>query len=120
VDADERGFRVALVADEFVNPPPGGLDVLAVLAGEDWGAIQLPPAWYPDDVARPLLDQVAEHVEEFVRHDYDLVRVGDRAGLAQALGALGVAAPVAITPLTDDELRAFLAAHATVRSSRPV
>jgi hypothetical protein len=119
VDADERGFRVALVADEFVNPPPGGLDVLAVLAGEDWGAIQLPPAWYPDDVAGPLLDQVAEHVEEFVRHGYDVVRVGDRAGLAQALGALGVASPVAIAPLTEDELRTFLA-NASVRSSRPV
>ncbi|HVC84712.1 MAG TPA: hypothetical protein VNC12_05605 [Solirubrobacteraceae bacterium] len=120
MDADARGFRVALVADEFVNPPPGGLDVLAVLAGEDWGAIQLPPEWYPDDVAGPLLDQVAEHVEEFVRHDYDVVRVGDRAGLAQALRALGVAAPVAITPVTDDELRAFLATHASVRPSRPV
>ena len=120
MDADERGFRVALVADEFVNPSPGGLDVLAVLAGENWGAIQLPPAWYPDDVAGPLLDQVAEHVEEFVRHDYDLVRVGDRAGLAQALGALGVASPEAIAPVTEDELRAFLASNATVRSSRPV
>ena len=120
MDADERGFRVALVADEFVNPPPGGLDALAVLAGENWGAIQLPPAWYPDDVAGPLLDQIAEHVEEFVRHDYDVVRVGDRAGLAQALGALGVASPATIAPLTEDELRAFLVANATVRSSRPV
>jgi hypothetical protein len=120
VDADARGFRVALVADEFVNPPPGGLDVLAVLAGEDWGAIGLPPGWYPDDVAGPLLDQVAEHVEEFVRHDYDVVCVGDRAGLAQALGALGVAAPAAITPGTAEELRAFLATHASVRSSGPV
>ncbi|HXR10918.1 MAG TPA: hypothetical protein VN770_01370 [Gaiellaceae bacterium] len=120
MDVDERGFRVALVADEFVNPPHGGLDVLAVLAREGWGAIQLPPGWYPDDVAGPLLDQVAEHFEEFVRHDYDVVLVGDRAGLAQALGALGVALPVAIAPVTEDELRAFLATKATVRSSRPV
>ena len=29
---DERSFRIALVADRYVNPPPGGLDALAVLA----------------------------------------------------------------------------------------
>jgi hypothetical protein len=45
MDIDKRGFRVALVADELVNAPPGGFDVLEVLTQEEWGVIQLPPAW---------------------------------------------------------------------------
>ena len=40
MDGDARSFRVALVADEFLNPPPGGLDALAVLERIDWGAMQ--------------------------------------------------------------------------------
>jgi hypothetical protein len=114
VDADERGFRVALVADEFVNPAPGGLDALAVLARADWGAIQLPPQWYPEHVAAQLLDQVAEHVEEFVRHRYDVVLIGARAGLAEALGALGMDTLDAIAPATAHELQSFLAARGSV------
>jgi hypothetical protein len=35
VKPDERSFRIALVADRYVNPPPGGLDALAVLARAD-------------------------------------------------------------------------------------
>jgi hypothetical protein len=108
VDSDERGFRVALVADEFVNPAPGGLDALAVLEREGWGAIQLPPQWYPHDVAAQLLDQVAEHLDEFVRHGYDVVLVGARAGLADALATIGATLPDATTPSTTAELLAFL------------
>jgi hypothetical protein len=108
VDADERGFRVALVADEYVNPPPGGLEALPVLAACGWGAIQLPPAWYPDDVAAPLLVEVAEHVEEFERRGYAVVLVGSRAGLAEGLGALGLALPDAVVPAGAAELEAFL------------
>jgi hypothetical protein len=118
VDEDERGFRVALVADEYVNPAPGGLDALAVLESAGWGAIQLPPPWYPDDVAVPLLDQVAEHVDEFARHGYDVVLVGARAGLAQALERTGRALPDAIDPASAAELQAFLTASETARPSR--
>jgi hypothetical protein len=115
MDGDERGFRVALVAAELVNPPAGGVDALAVLEAEGWGVIQLPAAWYPDDVAAPLLEQVAEQVDEFARHGYDVVRVGDRAGLAEALGALGVAAPPALpAPRDTDELEAFLQSRPAV------
>jgi hypothetical protein len=120
VDSDERGFRVALVADEFVNPAPGGLDALAILADADWGAIQLPPLWYPDEVAAQLLEQVAEHVEEFVRHRYDVVVVGARRGLAEALAALGVDLPDGIAPAAEDELRAFLASRGNARPERAV
>ena len=108
MDFDERGFRVALVADEFVNPPADGLDALAILTDEGWGAMQLPPAWYPEAVAGPLLEQVAEHAEEFARHGYDVVLVGDRAGLDDALRTVGLEAPPSVNPTTADELRAFL------------
>jgi hypothetical protein len=108
MDIDKRGFRVALVADELVNPPPGGFDVLDVLTQAEWGAIQLPPAWYPPEVAGQLLEQVAEHAEEFARHGYDLVLVGDRTGLSEALSKVGVPEPDSAAPATADELREFL------------
>jgi hypothetical protein len=115
MDGDERGFRVALVAAELVNPPAGGLDALAVLEAEGWGAIQLPAAWYPDDVAAPLLEHVAEQADEFARHGYDVVLVGGRAGLAAALAALGVPPPPALpAPQCADELRAFLQSRPAV------
>jgi hypothetical protein len=113
MDGDERGFRIALVASELVNPPDGGLDALAVLADAGWGVIQLPAAFYPDDVAAPLLEQVAEAVEEFARHGYDVVQIGDRAGLSEALARLHLEPPPRIAPATAGELHAFLA-------SRPV
>lgn len=108
MDVDRRGFRVALVADELVNPSPGGVDALEVLREEGWGAIQLPPVWYPPEVAGQLLEQVAEHAEEFARHGYDVVLVGRRAGLKQALNGVGVPEPDSATPTTADELREFL------------
>jgi hypothetical protein len=109
VDADERGFRVALVAGELLNPGEGELDALAVLEDEDWGAIQLPAAEYRDAVAGPLLDQAAEQAGEFARNGYTLAVVRGRAGLDEALARAGVAAPPAADPATADELRAFLA-----------
>jgi len=115
MEGDERGFRVALVAAELVNPPAGGLDALAVLEAEGWGVVQLPAAWYPDDVAAPLLEHVAEHVDEFTRHGYDVVLLGDRAGLAEALRALDHELPPALpAPQTRDELEAFLQSRRTV------
>jgi hypothetical protein len=111
VDVDERGFRVALVADELVNPAANGVDALEVLREEEWGVIQLPPAWYPVDVAAPLLEQIAEHVEEFARHGYQLVLVGTRAGLEDALGRARLALPDAVQPDSNEELLAFLAAR---------
>ncbi len=57
---DERSFRIALVADRYVNPPPDGLDALAVLATADWGAMQLPADDYPADIAARVLAEVTE------------------------------------------------------------
>jgi hypothetical protein len=108
MDADQRGFRVALVADELVNPPSGGFDALEVLTQEGWGAIQLPPAWYPPEVAGQLLEQVGEHAEEFARHGYDVVVLGHQTGLKEALRAVGLPDPDSAAPTTADELREFL------------
>jgi hypothetical protein len=105
---DRRSFRVALVADRYVNPRPGWLDAIAVLIDAGWGTIQLPADAYPKEVAAPLLEQVAEHAEEFHRRGYDLVLIGDRAGLDEALAAIGIPRPDRIQPKSADELRAFL------------
>jgi len=43
---------------------------LAVLAAAGWGVMQLPDDGYPAEVARPLLAEVAEQVEEFTRRGY--------------------------------------------------
>lgn len=109
MDTDARGFKVAIVAGELMNPEAGGLDALAVLEQEDWGAIQLPAADYPDEVAGPLLEQVAEQAEEFARNGYTLAVVGARPGLDEALARYGVAPPPAAQPADAEELRAFLA-----------
>ena len=108
MDADERGCRVALVASELLNPDPESVDALAVLEQEQWGVIQLPAADYPDQVADPLLEQVAEQAEEFVRNGYALALVGSREGLTTALERCSVPTPPQIEPTSAAELRAFL------------
>jgi hypothetical protein len=107
VEADERGFKVALIADDLVNPD-GGVDGLAALAAAGWGAIQLPSSGYPDEVAGPMLEQVAEQAEEFARHGYVLAVIGRRAGLAEALAAYGLGGLPALDPGSAQELEAFL------------
>jgi hypothetical protein len=114
MDGDERSFRVALVAADLVNPAPGGLDALAVLERHGWGVMALPADWYPDAVAAPLLEQVAEQVAEFARHGYDVVLIGARAGLDDALAKLGREPPLTLeAPADEQQLEAFLHASAT-------
>ena len=108
---DERSLRVALVADRYVNPPAGGLDGLAVLAAAGWGVMQLPDDAYPAEVARLLLAEVAEQVEEFSRHGYLFALVGERDGLGEALARAGVAVPPRVVPASAAELSEFLAAQ---------
>ena len=109
---DARGFRVALVQGELMNPAEGRVDALKVLAQEDWGAIQLPASDYSDEVAAPLLEQAAEQAEEFVRHGYLLAVVGNRSGLDEALAGYGLKRPPGIDPASESELREFLCALA--------
>jgi len=106
---DERSYRVALVADCYVNPEPGQVDGLAVLAAAGWGVMQLPDDGYPAEVARPLLAEVAEQVEEFSRRGYGFILVGEHDGLAEALAHVGGAVPDRIVPARAAELREFLA-----------
>jgi len=105
---DERSFRIMLAADRYVNPPPGGLDAVAVAERAGWGVMQLPADDYPPEVAGPLLAEVAEQMEEFSRHGYALVLVGERAGLAEALAKAGVPLPDGISPGTAAQLTDFL------------
>jgi hypothetical protein len=105
---DARSFRIALVADRYVNPPSGGLDAVAVAAQTGWGVMQLPADDYPPEVAEPLLAEVAEQMEEFSRHGYGFALVGERAGLAEALARVGIPVPDGITPQTPAQLAGFL------------
>jgi len=105
---DARSFRIALVADAYVNPPPDGLDAVAVAAETGWGVMQLPADDYPPEVAGPLLAEVAEQLEEFSRHGYAFVLVGERAGLPEALANVGVPLPDQISPRTSSQLADFL------------
>ena len=59
-----------------------------------FGTIQLPPPGLPAEVVSEWLEQVAEHVAEFRRNDYEVVLAGDgtnEAELHEKLGELGVA-----------------------------
>lgn len=117
MENDDRGFCVAVVADDLINEVAGELDVLGILDRAGWGVIALPPAWYQPEVATPLLEQVAEHVEEFARHGYAVVLIGDRAGLGEALAGVGVAAPDRLEARDPGQLAAALGERA--RAVRP-
>lgn len=108
MERDARSFRVALVADQFVNPASGGIDGIAAAAQSGWGVMQLPADDYPPQVAQRLLFEVAEQAQEFARHGYDIVVVGKREGLADALASVGLEAPDDISPASHDALREFL------------
>ena len=85
--SDARSRRVAVVADSLLVP------LLPELQARAFGAIQLPPEGLEPDVAAEWVEQVAEHVAEFVRNDYEVVLAGDAvhdAALVEALDALGV------------------------------
>jgi hypothetical protein len=117
VEGDARGWRVALVAGELVNGSTG-VDVLGVLERNGWGLIQLPAAEYPEDVAAPLLEQVAEQTGEFAKHRYQLVVLGSRAGLAEALAAYGIGELPRFDPPDEAGLEAFLAPFPAAQQPR--
>ena len=108
MEGDARSFRIALVADRYVNPPPGGVDGLAVLAEAGWGVMQLPAADYPAGIAGRILAEVAEQGEEFTRHGYDIVLVGERRRAGRGAGAAWLAVPDRDLPASAAELRQFL------------
>jgi hypothetical protein len=90
MSSDPRARRIALVADARLEA------LLPELQAAGFGAIQLPPADLTPEIARAWLDQVAEHVAEFLRNDYEVVLAGDGAWadeLDAALAALDLAPP---------------------------
>ena len=117
---DDRAFRVALVADQYVNPPRGGVDAVAAAAQAGWGVIQLPADDYPAAVTRRLLFEVAEQVEEYARHGYDLVLVGRRNGLAGALARVGIGLPDRIIPESFVGLVEFLSGRPSPECAVPL
>ncbi len=56
---------------------------------QGYGIIQLPPAGLDPEATRAWLEQVAEHVTEFLRNDYEVVLAGGER-YADALAALGL------------------------------
>jgi hypothetical protein len=58
-----------------------------------------------------MLAEVAEQVQEFHRHGYQLVVIGESGRLAGALAAVGVPFPDQVIPASVTELRAFLHAR---------
>jgi hypothetical protein len=113
---DRRSFRVALVADRYLNPQAGSLDVIPILLDAGWGVIQLPTDVYPSEVAMPLLEQVAEQTEEFHRHGYDVVVIGRRDGLEEALSAAGLPRLDHVDPVNAGALEAFLGRRPSPRA----
>jgi len=113
---DERSFRIMVVTDQYVNPPSDGVDAVAVAAQAGWGVMQLPADDYPPEVAEPLLAEVAEQMEEFSRHGYGFVLVGERTGLAEALASVGVPLPDGISPMRATQLAEFLAGQPAPRA----
>jgi len=86
--ADPRGRRIAVVADSRLDA------LLPELEAGGFGTIQLPPAGLEAEVVSEWLEQVAEHVAEFVRTGYDVVLAGDGTNeeeLRSKLTDLGIA-----------------------------
>jgi hypothetical protein len=112
-DIDLRGFRVSLVADELANEGAAGFDVLGALEEAGWGVVLLPPGWYPDAAAGPLLDAIADQLHEYHRHGYAVALVGERAGLGAALSRVDLPLPPSLPVGSAAELQAGLAAVAS-------
>jgi hypothetical protein len=117
-DVDLRGSRVVLAADELINEDAAGFDLLAALQDAGWGVVLLPPAWYPDAAAGPLLDAIADQVHEFSRHGYAVALIGERAGLDAALARVGVPVPESLRATSASQLRSELAAIASALEPR--
>jgi len=86
--ADPRGRRIAVVADSRLDA------LLPELEAGGFGTIQLPPAGLEPTVVSEWLEQVAEHVAEFVRTGYEVVLAGDGTNeeeLRTKLRGLGIA-----------------------------
>jgi hypothetical protein len=75
MSADQRGWRIALIADTLVNPEVGAPapDVIAILEASGYGVLHLPPA---DGTHGLLLAVTADQVAEYAHHGYAIVAIG--------------------------------------------
>ena len=83
MSSDPRARRVAVVAESRLT------QLLPELQEGGYGVVQLPPADLPDGVAAEWLEQVVEHVQEFLRTGYEVVLADDGSHTA-ALAALAL------------------------------
>jgi len=83
VSADPRGRRIAVVAESRLT------QLLPELQEQGYGVVQLPPADLPANVVDEWLEQVTEHVQEFVRTGYEVV-LADDGGHSAALAPLAL------------------------------
>lgn len=81
VNADARGWRMALLPDALLNPPQplatDRLDVLGAIEVHGYGVLQLPP---PGKHAL-LLAVIADQVAEYAHHGYAVVAIGIRGDI---------------------------------------
>jgi hypothetical protein len=102
VNADARGWRIALVPDAMINPralaSAAMPDVLGILEAGGYGVLQLPPPGQHTLLLAVIADQVAE----YAHHGYAVVAIGVRGEpggglhwrrLAPLLRHRGVATP---------------------------
>src|SRR5260370_38568349 len=69
--------------------------------------MQLPDRGYPAEMTGRIRADIAEQVQEFRRHGYDIVLVGQGGGITAALADVGVPAPDQVIPANPAELRPF-------------
>jgi hypothetical protein len=78
VNADLRGWHIALVSDVLINPPNHVRvslpNLFAILEANGYGVLQLPPT----GEHRLLLAVTADQVAEYSHHGYAVVAVGMR------------------------------------------
>ncbi len=117
VTPDERSLRIALVTEQFVSRPPGGLDAVAVAQQAGWEVLQLPAAEDGSDLGRRTLAALAEQLAEFSRDGYEFALIGEYSGLREALAAVDLDMPDQIVPSSAAELLDFLVARPAPTSS---
>jgi hypothetical protein len=78
MNADKRGWRMALVPDALLNAPPRARaalpDVLEALESSGYGVLHLPPPGRHSLLLAVIADQVAE----YGHHGYAVVAIGRR------------------------------------------
>ncbi|MDX6591073.1 MAG: hypothetical protein QOJ13_269 [Gaiellales bacterium] len=86
---DARSQRVAIVPDNVVNGPPGGVDHLAALEEAGWGVIALCPPGLVPEAREMWLDAIVEQVITFLDDDYEVaLAAGDDPETEQFIRAL--------------------------------